>query len=59
MANETVERSGFVPPGELRQSEGEMIYPVPAGLDLNRYRAVTIWSRRYRVSFTTAPLREP
>lgn len=57
--NETIERSGFVPLGELRQSEGEMIYPVPAGLDLNRYRAVTIWSRKYRVNFTTAPLREP
>jgi len=29
---------------------------VPDDLDLSRYRAVTIWCRRFSVNFATAPL---
>jgi len=29
---------------------------VPAGLDLSRYRAVSIWCRRFSVNFGAAPL---
>ncbi|MCI0389896.1 MAG: DM13 domain-containing protein [Acidobacteria bacterium] len=54
--NETVEKSEFVPLGALQSSEGDQSYAVPAELDLNKYRAVTIWNRKYRVNYTTAPL---
>jgi hypothetical protein len=57
--NETVETAGFVSLGALESAQGDQTYPLPAGLDLTRYRAVTIWSRKYRVNFTTAPLCPP
>jgi hypothetical protein len=54
--DETVERAGFVELGELKGNEGNQNYDIPTGLDLNRYRAVTIWCRRFAVNFATAPL---
>ncbi len=56
--NETVEKSEFVPLGALQSFEGDQIYPLPSDLDLNKYRAVTIWNRKYRVNYTTAPLKK-
>jgi hypothetical protein len=32
---------------------------VPAGTDLGKYRAVTIWCARFDVNFATAPLAAP
>jgi hypothetical protein len=55
--NETVERSGFITLGDLQKIEGDQSYPMPKEIDLNRYRAVTIWNRKYRVNYTTAPLK--
>jgi hypothetical protein len=55
--NETIERSEFVPLGTLQSSQGDQSYSVPADLDLNKFRAVTIWNRKYRVNYTTAPLK--
>ncbi len=57
--NESVERAGFIALGPLRGAEGDQSFDVPIELDLHRYRAVTIWSRKYRVNFTTAPLKIP
>ncbi len=57
--NETVERAGFVPLGSLQHSEGAQSFEIPSELDLDRYRAVTIWNPKYRVNFTTAPLSPP
>lgn len=57
--NETVEAAGFVPLGALQSAEGDQSYPLPVDLDLTKYRAVTIWSRKYHVNFTTAPLCPP
>ncbi|HEY7491674.1 MAG TPA: DM13 domain-containing protein [Candidatus Tectomicrobia bacterium] len=31
-------------------------YDLPANVDLNTYRAVTVWCRRFSVHFGTAPL---
>lgn len=59
LENESVERAGFIALGPLRGAEGDQSFDVPIGIDLNRYRAVTIWSRKYRVNFTTAPLKIP
>jgi hypothetical protein len=54
--NETVTRAGFVELGKLKGTDGDQNYDVPPGLDLSKYRAVTIWCRRFSVNFATAPL---
>ncbi|HEV3469147.1 MAG TPA: DM13 domain-containing protein [Pyrinomonadaceae bacterium] len=55
--NETVTRAGFVTLGALKGNIGDQNYELPADLDLAKYRAVTIWCRRFGVNFATAPLR--
>jgi hypothetical protein len=54
--NETVTKSGFVELGKLKGNQGDQNYDVPTELDLNQYRAVTIWCARFGVNFATAPL---
>ncbi len=54
--NETVTKAGFVELGKLKGTEGDQNYEIPADLDLDKYRAVTIWCRRFSVNFATAPL---
>lgn len=54
--NETVTKAGFVELGKLKGTEGDQNYEIPADLDLSRYRAVTIWCRRFSVNFATAAL---
>lgn len=54
--NETVKKAGFVELGKLKGTDGDQNYDIPAGLDLNRYRAATIWCKRFAVNFATAPL---
>ena len=54
--NETVTRTGFVELGKLKGTEGDQNYEIPADVDLGKYRAVTIWCRRFSVNFATAPL---
>jgi hypothetical protein len=54
--NATVTRAGFVELGKLKGTDGDQNYDVPPGLDLGKYRAVTIWCRRFSVNFATAPL---
>jgi Electron transfer DM13 len=54
--NATVTKAGFVELGKLKGNEGDQNYDVPDDLDLTRYRAVTIWCRRFSVNFATAPL---
>ena len=54
--NETVSKAGFVELGALKGNQGDQNYEVPATVDLGKYRAVTIWCRRFSVNFATAPL---
>jgi len=54
--NDTVKKAGFVSLGALKGNKGDQNYEVPSDLDLNKYRAVTIWCRRFGVNFGTAPL---
>ena len=49
-------RAGIVDLGALKGNIGEQNYDVPAELDLNKYRAASIWCRRFRVNFGAAPL---
>jgi hypothetical protein len=54
--NDTVTRAGFIRLGALKGNIGDQNYDLPADVDLNTYRAVTIWCRRFGVNFGTAPL---
>jgi hypothetical protein len=54
--NETVTKAGFVELGALKGNEGDQNYDIPSNLDLDKYRAVTIWCHRFGVNFATAPL---
>lgn len=51
-------KAGFVDLGALKGNIGDQNYEVPADLDLTRYRAVSIWCRRFSVNFGAAPLAE-
>jgi Electron transfer DM13 len=55
--SETVIRTGFLPLGSLKGNIGDQNYDLPADVDLSKYRAVTIWCRRFGVNFGTAPLK--
>jgi hypothetical protein len=52
----TVKQAGFVELGKLKGNQGDQNYDIPADLELDKYRAVTIWCRRFGVNFGTAPL---
>jgi hypothetical protein len=54
--NETVTQAGFVELGKLKGTQGDQNYDIPAGVDLDKYRAVTIWCHRFSANFGTAPL---
>jgi len=56
--NDTVTRAGFLHLGALKGNVGDQNYDLPPGVDLEKYRAVTVWCRRFGVNFGTAPLSE-
>ena len=56
--NDTVTHSGFIELGSLKGNIGDQNYDLPSDVDLTKYRAVTIWCRRFSVNFGTAPLAE-
>jgi len=57
--SETVKNAGYVEVGALKGNQGDQNYDIPADVDLMKYRAVTIWCRRFGVNFGTAPLAAP
>ena len=54
--NEGVSKAGFIDVGSLKGNIGDQNYDLPANADLTKYRAVTIWCKRFSVNFGTAPL---
>lgn len=54
--NDEVTKAGFVDLGSLKGNIGDQNYDLPANADLAKYRAVTIWCKRFSVNFGTAPL---
>ena len=45
--------------GALKGNIGDQNYALPSGVDLAKFRSVTIWCRRFGVNFGTAPLTLP
>jgi len=54
--SDTVKKAGFVEVGALKGNIGDQNYEIASDLDLNKYRAATIWCKRFSVNFATAPL---
>ena len=54
--NDAVTKAGFIDVGSLKGNIGDQNYDLPANTDLAKYRAVTIWCKRFSVNFGTAPL---
>ena len=54
--NETVTKAEVFDLGSLKGNIGDQNYDLPANADLAKYRAVTIWCKRFSVNFGTAPL---
>jgi electron transfer DM13 len=54
--NDAVTNAGFIDLGSLKGNIGDQNYELPANADLAKYRAVTIWCKRFSVNFGTAPL---
>lgn len=54
--NDAVKEAGFIDLGSIKGNIGDQNYDIPADVDLSKYRAVTIWCRRFGVNFATAPL---
>ena len=54
--SETVTKAGFIHIGPLKGNIGDQNYELPDNVDLEKYRAITVWCRRFGVNFGTAPL---
>lgn len=46
----------FINLGELKGNIGNQNYQIPDGTDLEKYRSVVIWCKRFAVGFGVAPL---
>jgi hypothetical protein len=54
--SDTVKKAGFVEVAALKGNIGDQNYELAPDIDLSKYRAVTIWCKRFSVNFATAPL---
>ena len=54
--NATVKEAGFIDLGSLKGNKGDQNYEVPASVDLNKYKSVSIWCARFGVNFGAASL---
>jgi len=54
--NDAIKQAGFIDLGSMKGNRGDQNYDIPADVDLNKYKNVTIWCARFGVNFATAPL---
>ena len=55
--NATVERAGFIDLGSIKGNMGDQNYALGPEVDLAKYRAVSVWCKRFSVNFGAAPLK--
>src|SRR5262249_50015852 len=53
----TVQKAGFIDLGVIKGNIGDQNYKLGSDLDLGKYRAVSIWCKRFSVNFGAAALR--
>ena len=54
--NATVLRAGFIDLGTIKGNIGNQNYALGPDVDLSKYRAVSVWCKRFSVNFGAAPL---
>jgi hypothetical protein len=54
---ETVKQAGFVDLGVIKGNIGDQNYTLGSNLDLAKYRAASIWCKRFSVNFGAAALK--
>lgn len=54
--NATVRRAEFIDLGPIKGNVGDQNYTFGPELDLSKYRAVSLWCKRFSLNFGTAPL---
>jgi hypothetical protein len=47
----------YVELGRLKGNRGDQVYPVPDDVDVRDYRSISVWCKRFSVSFGAAALR--
>lgn len=52
----SVERVGFIDLGQIKGNMGDQNYTLGPDVDLSKYRAVSVWCKRFSVNFGAAPL---
>ena len=52
----TVLHAGFIDLGTIKGNIGDQNYALGSDVDLSKYRAVSVWCKRFSVNFGTAPL---
>jgi hypothetical protein len=52
-----VQQAGFIDLGVIKGNVGDQNYTIGGDLDLAKYRAVSIWCKRFSVNFGAAALR--
>jgi hypothetical protein len=52
----SVLRAGFIDLGSIKGNVGDQNYALGPDVDLSKYRAVSVWCKRFSVNFGTAPL---
>lgn len=55
--SETVKHADFIDLGAIKGNIGDQNYALATGLDLSKYRTVSIWCQRFALNFGAAPLR--
>ena len=54
--SESVTKAGFVDLGSIKGNIGDQNYTLSSGVDLSKYRAVSVWCKRFSVNFGAAAL---
>jgi Electron transfer DM13 len=54
--NASVLRAGFIDLGTIKGNIGDQNYVLNPEVDLSKYRAVSVWCKRFSVNFGAAPL---
>jgi electron transfer DM13 len=52
----TVQQAGFIDLGVMKGNVGDQNYTLGPDVDLSKYRAVSVWCKRFSVNFGAAPL---
>jgi hypothetical protein len=54
--SDSVKKAGFIDLGSIKGNVGDQNYTLGSDVDLSKYRAVSVWCKRFSANFGTAPL---